>query len=68
MTKKRKWSHDEVHQWLQKNNKYFYTNKEDANLFIRKRYGVAWTLNWGNPLSWIILSVIIVAVILAMLV
>ncbi|MUK88334.1 DUF1648 domain-containing protein [Ornithinibacillus sp. L9] len=37
----------------------FYFNKNDPSLFLEKRFGVGWTNNWANPLSWIIIIVII---------
>lgn len=34
------------------------------NLFVKKRYAMAWTLNWKNPVSWIIALALIVILIL----
>lgn len=39
----------------------FYVNRDDPVLFVERRYGFGWTLNLGNPLSWL-LFVAIVAV------
>lgn len=33
-------------------------------LIVRKRYGIAWTLNWKNPLSWAIALALLVVLIL----
>ncbi len=33
----------------------FYYNPDDPSLFIEKRFGIGWTLNFGRPLSWIII-------------
>lgn len=37
----------------------FYFNREDPALFLEKRFGVGWTVNWARPLVWIILLLII---------
>lgn len=58
--KKRRWTTQEVHQWLRKNHRYLYRNPQDSNLFVRKRFGFSFALNWGNPwalplvMAWII--------------
>lgn len=40
----------------------FYFNKEDPALFLEKRFGVGWTINFARPLAWIIfLSIILLA-------
>lgn len=55
---KRKWTRQEVEDWRKKHNSWFYCNKEDANIFVRKRcYGINWAFNLGNPLSWVIMAV-----------
>ncbi|RED51721.1 DUF1648 domain-containing protein [Cohnella lupini] len=32
----------------------FYYNPEDPALFVSKRTGFGWTLNYGRPLSWVV--------------
>lgn len=32
----------------------FYYNPQDPSLFIEKRFGIGWTMNFGRPLSWVI--------------
>ena len=32
----------------------FYCNKDDASLFLPKRFGVGWTLNWARPAVWVV--------------
>lgn len=32
----------------------FYFNREDPSLFLEKRFGVGWTINFARPLAWII--------------
>lgn len=64
---KRKWTREEVERWRKENPGWLYVNKEDANLFVRKRCGgINWELNWGNPASWVVTAVgTVVIVILA---
>jgi uncharacterized membrane protein len=31
----------------------FYFNPRDASLFVAKRFGIGYDLNFGNPLSWV---------------
>lgn len=33
----------------------FYVNTDDPSILVEKRFGVGWTLNFGRPLSWIVL-------------
>jgi len=32
----------------------FYWNPQDPAIFVEKRFGVGWSMNFANPLSWII--------------
>lgn len=32
----------------------FYHNPDDPSVFIEKRVGIGWTMNWARPLAWII--------------
>jgi len=38
----------------------FYVNREDPSLFVEKRFGIGYTLNFGNPWSWAVLALIAV--------
>ncbi len=33
----------------------FYVNKNDPSIFVEKRFGVGWTINFANPIGYIIL-------------
>jgi len=44
-----------------------YVNRADPSIFVEKRFGVGWTLNWGNPTAWLVM-VAILALPLAMVV
>jgi uncharacterized membrane protein len=39
----------------------FYVNPEDPSLFVSKRLGIGYTLNFGNPWSWGVLALILLA-------
>lgn len=33
-----------------------YSNRADPALFVQKRFGLGYTLNFGNPMSWLIIA------------
>jgi uncharacterized membrane protein len=37
----------------------FYFNRADPAMFVEKRFGLGYTLNFGHPISWIIFAAII---------
>lgn len=40
----------------------FYFNRHDPALFVEKRFGIGWTVNFARPIGWIILvSILVVA-------
>lgn len=52
---KRKWTSEEVKKLRLTNKKNFYYNMEDTNLFVRREWGgIGWSLNFANPLSWLV--------------
>ncbi len=38
----------------------FYCNPEDPAIFVEKRFGLGYTVNFGRPMAWIILGAIVV--------
>ncbi len=63
---KRKFTKEEVFEHMRANNQTFlYSNKKDSNILIRKRHGIAWTVNCGNFLTWLILGALVLSVFLA---
>lgn len=36
---------------------FFYSNPDDPALFVEKRYGLGWTLNFGHPQARLVLIV-----------
>lgn len=45
-------------------NGVFYSNSDDPSLFVPKRYGIGYTLNFGNPWSWVVLALILIGAVL----
>ena len=39
----------------------FYVNPDDPALFVEKRFGIGYTLNFAHPVSWLVLSLAILA-------
>ncbi|MDF2724603.1 MAG: hypothetical protein K0Q59_4278 [Paenibacillus sp.] len=56
---KRKWSKEEIEQYRKVHGPTLYFNKEDSNLFVRKAFGYGFTVNWANPISWILIVIIV---------
>ena len=46
----------------------FYYNPDDPALFLEKRFGIGWTMNFARPLAWVLLlaPLLLVAVIIVM--
>ena len=42
----------------------FYVNREDPSIFVEKRFGVGWTLNFANPRGYIVFVLPLVVVLL----
>jgi uncharacterized membrane protein len=40
----------------------FYRNGEDPAVFVEKRFGIGYTLNWARPVSWIILGALLLVI------
>jgi uncharacterized membrane protein len=37
----------------------FYSNSDDRALLVPKRFGIGYTLNFGNPWAWVVLALIL---------
>lgn len=59
---KRKYTQDEVSRRMVFG---LYFNPDDRNIFVRKRR-YAWTMNMGNPWSWVITGAILLVIALIM--
>lgn len=42
----------------------FYFNKNDPSIFVEKRFGVGWTINFANPLGYLIVLVPLIVILL----
>ena len=40
----------------------FYYNSDDSSLFVEKRYGLGWTINFAKPLAWLIILLILLMI------
>lgn len=40
----------------------FYFNKNDPSIFVEKRFGVGWTINFANPIGYLIIFVPLIAI------
>lgn len=61
---KRKYSQEEVEQHMLGR---IYINKDDSNIFVRRRKGLyAWTMNLGNKWSWIIMCAELLVIVIIM--
>lgn len=40
----------------------FYVNKNDPSIFVEKRFGIGWTINFGNPIGYLVLFVPIILI------
>ena len=40
----------------------FYSNPDDPALLVPKRFGIGYTLNFGNPWSWAVLGLVLLMV------
>jgi uncharacterized membrane protein len=38
-----------------------YVNRRDPAVIVARRFGVGWTLNFGNPMAWVVFVIIIAA-------
>lgn len=56
---RRKWSQQEIELWRKEHDGLGYANREDKNLIVPKAIGLGWTLNWGNPWSWVIIAAVV---------
>jgi len=41
----------------------FYFNAEDPSFIVEKRFGIGWTINWARPISWILISSLLLFII-----
>jgi uncharacterized membrane protein len=39
---------------------FVYANRSDPALFVEKRFGLGYTVNFGNPWSWVILAALLI--------
>ncbi|MEM0155899.1 MAG: DUF5808 domain-containing protein [Thermoplasmataceae archaeon] len=42
----------------------FYFNPGDSSFVVANRFGVGWSMNFGNPLTWVVISFVVVGFLL----
>jgi len=55
---KRKWTKEEIVEYRKIHGVLFYSNKEDSNFLVPKPFGIGWTINWANPITWFFIAAI----------
>lgn len=40
----------------------FYYNKDDSSIFVEKRFGIGWTINFGHPIGIIITAILLILI------
>jgi uncharacterized membrane protein len=40
----------------------FYFNRQDPSLFVPKRFGIGYTINFANRWSWLVVSILVVLI------
>lgn len=61
---KRKYSQEEVEQLMHGR---IYINRDDSNIFVRRKGLYAWTMNLGNKWSWIIICTELLVIVIILL-
>ena len=56
--KKKNWTKEEIGEYRKIHGAFFYCNNEDSNFLVPKPYGIGWTVNWANPLTWFLILAI----------
>ena len=54
-----RYTNEEIEAWRMKNQRTVYANRDDTRIFVPKGYGIGYTLNWGNPVAYIVFLAII---------
>ena len=57
---RRKWSEEEVAAYRKERlGGFVYFNLRDANIFVPKNIGAGWTFNFGHPVAWVVIVLIV---------
>lgn len=62
MSKKRKWTAEEINQWYKETGALTYANAGDANIIVKKPKSLGLTVNWANPFSYVLIGLILAVV------
>lgn len=61
---RRKWAKEEIEDYRKEHEAFFYCNKQDSNFLVPKAFGIGFTVNWANPIAWILILAIIALIII----
>lgn len=56
--KNRNWTKKEIVEYRKIHGAFFYCNKLDSNFLVPKPFGIGWTVNWANPITWFFVAAI----------
>lgn len=59
---KHRWTSSQVQAWYFRHSAITYANQEDTNVVVHKPNGLGWTVNWANPLAYLLQTIILAAV------
>ncbi len=59
-----RYTNEEIEAWRQEHHRAGYFNPDDSRIFVPKGYGVGITVNWGNPLTFIVVIAFVAIIVL----
>ncbi|MGE5627582.1 MAG: DUF5808 domain-containing protein [Solirubrobacterales bacterium] len=59
-----KWTNEEIEEYRKIHGMFFYCNNEDSNFLVPKASGFGKTVNFANPVSWVLIAGILIFIIL----
>lgn len=59
-----RYTNEEIEAWREKHHRAGYFNPDDSRIFVPKGYGVGVTVNWGNPVTYIVVIAFLAIVVL----
>jgi uncharacterized membrane protein len=57
--KKHRWTKEEIAEYRKQRGNFWYINKLDTRVFVPKPFGYGITVNWANPLAWLVVAAVI---------
>jgi uncharacterized membrane protein len=60
---KHKWTNEEISEYRKQHSRIVYFNRLDTRVFVPKAYSFGTTLNWANPIAWVVIAATIALVV-----